>query len=139
MPGYPEGSDPALGSVGENNKWRPLNGQKEGTGLTLQVLNNLESGSDWNEYLKSSIYEWDNGTPDAVTLNIRKMTHDPDCRAVRRAMKVCNANYGPTDWRGVNQILLQDEYISTSLAKMKDYYLGGTNRAQKQYSEYMCL
>jgi len=135
LPGYPE-SDPSLGSVGDNNLWKPISTQDPNTGLSLQVLNNLQAGSDWHDYLKSSIYEWDNGTPDAVTLKIRSMTWDPECRAVRRAMKVCNANYGPTDWRGVNQILLQDEYIITSLAKMNDYYLEGTNRAQKQYT--MC-
>ena len=142
LPGYPE-MDPGLGRVGEHNKWKPLttnNNNNQNTnnnnGLSLTVLNNLVSGSDWNEFLQTSISDWDNGTPDAVTLNIRTMAHDPDCRAVRRAMKVCNANYGPTDWRGVNQILLQDEYIITSLAKMNDYYLEGTNRAQKQYT--MC-
>ena len=136
LPGYPD-EDPSLGSVNDHNKWSPLSGETDGVGgLSLQVLNNLSGGSDWDEYLKSSIYEWDHGTPDAVTLNIRSMTYDPECRAVRRAMKVCNANYGPTDWRGVNQILLQDDYIITSLAKMNDYYLEGTNRAQKQYT--MC-
>ena len=136
MPGYPE-LDPSLGSVGEHNKWKPPNGQNEWSdGLQLTVLNNLKSGSGWSDYLKTSLSEWNNGSPDAVTLNMREMSNDPDCRAVRRAMKVCNGNYGPTDWRGVNQILLQDEYIITSLAKMNDYYLDGTNRAQKQYT--MC-
>lgn len=136
LSGYPE-SDPSMGSVGQHNVWKPNNNGNEGrSGLKLQVLNNLVVGSDWNEHMESSIYDWDNGTPDAVALNIRSMTHDPDCRAVRRAMKVCNANYGATDWRGVNQILLQDDYIITSLAKMNDYYLEGTNKAQKQYT--MC-
>lgn len=135
LPGYPE-MDPSLGSVGEHNKWKPMDGEQDRAGLTLTVLNNLQYGSDWNDFFQTSMSEWDNGLPDAVTLNIRKLEHDPDCRAVRRAMKVCNANYGPTDWRGVNQILLQDEYIITSLAKMNDYYLEGTNKAQKQYT--MC-
>ena len=133
LPGWPD-SDPNLGSVGENNIWE-TDGQFRG--LTLQVLNNLESGSNWNEFFETAIQDWDNGDPDAVTLYIRESTqYDPDCRAVRKAMKVCNGNYGPTDWRGVNQILLQDEYIITSLAKMNDYYLDGTNNAQKQYT--MC-
>ncbi|KAL7431143.1 hypothetical protein ACHAXH_002558 [Discostella pseudostelligera] len=136
LPGYPE-SDPSLGSVGKNAKWIPLDGEVEGNGLTLSVLNNLASGSDWDEYFNTAIYDWDNGTPDAVTFSLRTMdSYDPDCQAVRRAMKVCNGNYGPTDWRGVNQILLQDNYIVTSLAKMNDYYLEGTDIAQKQYT--MC-
>mmetsp|Transcript_18216 Transcript_18216/g.32577 ORF Transcript_18216/g.32577 Transcript_18216/m.32577 type:complete len:635 (+) Transcript_18216:331-2235(+) len=136
LSGYPE-SDPSMGSVGQHNVWKPNNkGNEARSGLKLQVLNNLVLGSDWNEHMESSIYDWGHGTPDAVALNIRSMTHDPDCRAVRRAMKVCNANYGATDWRGVNQILLQDDHIITSLAKMNDYYLEGTNKAQKQYT--MC-
>ena len=105
-------------------------------GLTLQVLNNLDESSGWNQYFETALNDWDNGTPDAVNLYLRTTSYDPDCRAVRKAMKVCNGNYGPTDWRGINQILLQDGFIITSLAKMNDYYLDGTNMAQKQYT--MC-
>eukprot|EP00956_Cyclotella_meneghiniana_P017349 scaffold28190_cov70-Cyclotella_meneghiniana.AAC.3 len=132
LPGWPEG-DPNLGSVGEVNFW-DMDGNYHG--LTLQVLNNLEEGSDWHQYFDTSVIDWNDGTPDAVNLYLRYSAYDADCRAVRKAMKVCNGNYGPTDWRGVNQILLQDEYIITSLAKMNDYYLEGTNMAQKQYT--MC-
>jgi predicted Zn-dependent protease len=132
FPGWPEG-DPSLGSVGESNVW-DMNGKYKG--LKLQVLNNLDEGSDWHQYFETAMTDWDGGTPDAVSLYLRSSTYDADCRAVRKAMKVCNGNYGPTDWRGVNQILLQDEYIITSLAKMNDYYLEGTNMAQKQYT--MC-
>ncbi|KAL7535150.1 hypothetical protein ACHAWF_005072 [Thalassiosira exigua] len=139
LPGYPE-KDPGLGTVGEHNLWRPLRDEKgeiiEGHGLSLTILNNLRSGSDWNEYLTTTLSEWDRGIPDAVSFGIRTIARDPDCRAVRRAMKVCNADYGPTEWRGVNQILLQDDMIVTSLAKVNDYYLEGTNRAQKMYT--MC-
>jgi hypothetical protein len=140
LPGVPEG-DPNLGSVGEKNRWAQSSSSSDGSvsgvgGLTLPILNNLVDGSDWVDYLERSVSDWDSGTPDAVTLRILSTTYDPDCRAVRMAMKVCNGNYGPTDWRGVNQVLLQDDYIITSLAKMNDYYLEGTNAAQKIYT--MC-
>ena len=131
LPGWPD-EDPMLGSVGDHNVWKT----KGESGLTLPVLNNLDSNSNWRRILKASIQQWNDGIPKAVEINIREMTYDPDCRAVRKAMKVCNGNYGPTNWRGVNQILLQDDYIITSLAKMNDYYLEGTNRAQKMYT--MC-
>lgn len=131
LPGWPD-EDPMLGSVGDHNVWKT----KGRSGLTLPVLNNLDSNSNWRRLLKASIQQWNDGIPKAVDINIREMTYDPDCRAVRKAMKVCNGNYGPTNWRGVNQILLQDDYIITSLAKMNDYYLEGTNRAQKLYT--MC-
>ncbi|KAL7484966.1 hypothetical protein ACHAW6_010565 [Cyclotella cf. meneghiniana] len=132
VPGWPEG-DPSHGSVGENSVW-DMNGKYNG--LTLQVLNNLDESSGWNQYFETALSDWDNGTPDAVNLYLRTTSYDPDCRAVRKAMKVCNGNYGPTDWRGINQILLQDGFIITSVAKMNDYYLDGTNMAQKQYT--MC-
>ena len=131
LPGWPD-EDPMLGSVNEHNVWKT----KGQSGLRLQVLNNLESDSNWREIFQSSIEQWNEGSPKAVDMSVRQMSYDPDCRAVRRSMKVCNGNYGPTNWRGVNQILLQNEYIITSLAKMNDYYLEGTNRAQKMYT--MC-
>jgi len=132
MPGFPE-EDPFVGMVGDHSRWVPTGR----SGLSLPILNNLVEGSDWAEYLEVTVSDWDNGTPDAVSLRIRGMEeYDPDCQAVRMAIKVCNGDYGPTDWRGVNQVLLQDEYIITSIAKMNDYYLEGTDGAQKHYT--MC-
>jgi hypothetical protein len=138
LPGFPEG-DPNLGSVGEHNRWDAgaTGDGAGGGGLTLPIVDNLVYGSDWAGYLEESASDWDSGSPDAVTLRVvRSSEYDPDCRAVRMAVKVCNGDYGPTDWRGVNQVLLQNEYIITSLAKMNDYYLEGTTAAQKMYT--MC-
>jgi hypothetical protein len=134
LPGIPEG-DPNMGSVGVHQKWLPVNGEEDGRGLTLQIVDNLANGSDWDDYFRAYVEEWDNGT-DAVTLNIRTTSYDPDCRGVLRAMKVCNGNYGPTEWNGVNLILVKDGYIISSIAKMNDYYLEGTNEAQRKFT--MC-
>jgi hypothetical protein len=134
MPGWPDLSNPNdIGKVGDHNMWVA---DLVDNGLNLVVLNSLDRGSDWNEYFRESISDWDNGTPDSVTLQIERVQNDPECQPVRRAMKVCNGDYGPTDWRGVNQIILSNDYIITSVAKMNDYYLEGTNRAQKLYT--MC-
>ena len=113
LPGSPEG-DPSLGTVGRHQQWLPVDGEDVGHGLSLTIVNNLISGSDWDDYFNTYITEWDNGSPDAVTLKVRTMDYDPTCRGVLRAMKVCNGNYGPTDWNGVNQVLLKDEYIVSS-------------------------
>ena len=126
-PGWPD-EEPS----GAHSAWKT-----EGrSGLTLQVLNNLEPNSDWREILVQSIEQWNNGSPKAVEVNISEMTYDPECQAERKALKVCNGNYGPTNWRGYNQILLQDEYIVASVAHMNDHYLIGSSRAQKLYT--MC-
>lgn len=135
LPGVPEG-DPNMGSVGVHQKWLPVDGEEDGGGgLMLQIVDNLSYGSNWDDYFKTYVQEWDNGT-DAVTLNIRTSTYDPDCRGVLRAMKVCNGNYGPTEWNGVNLIMVKDGYIISSIAKMNDYYLQGTNEAQRKFT--MC-
>eukprot|EP00573_Skeletonema_grethae_P010686 CAMPEP_0201705912 /NCGR_PEP_ID=MMETSP0578-20130828/47236_1 /ASSEMBLY_ACC=CAM_ASM_000663 /TAXON_ID=267565 /ORGANISM="Skeletonema grethea, Strain CCMP 1804" /LENGTH=530 /DNA_ID=CAMNT_0048194251 /DNA_START=152 /DNA_END=1741 /DNA_ORIENTATION=+ len=134
MPGWPDGSNPNdVGKVGEHNMWVA---DLVDNGLNLIVLNSLDRGSDWNDFFRESISDWDNGTPDSVTLKVRRVPKDPECTPVRRTMKVCNGDYGPTDWRGVNQIILANDFIISSVAKMNDYYLEGTNRAQKLYT--MC-
>ena len=134
MSGWPDLSNPNdVGKVGEHNKWVA---DLVDNGLNLVVLNSLDKGSDWNDYFRESISDWDTGAPDSVTLQIKRVQNDPECTPVRRAMKVCNGDYGPTDWRGVNQLILSNDYIITSVAKMNDYYLEGTNRAQKLYT--MC-
>jgi hypothetical protein len=151
LPGTPEG-DPNLGSVGVTKKWLPLDyddddegGEYDGDdglidgmgGLRLQIVDNLSNGSDWHDYLTRYVSEWDDGYPDAVTLDVRTdQGYDPMCRGVVRAMKVCNGDYGPTEWNGINQILTKDGYILSSIAKMNDYYLEGTNNATKGYT--MC-
>lgn len=120
LPGSPDG-DPSLGTVGQHQQWLPVDGEEVGSGLSLTIVNNLIiSGSDWDTYFNTYITEWDDGSPDAVTLKIRSMDYDPTCRGVLRAMKVCNGNYGPTDWNGVNQVLLKDEYIVSS-SELKKY------------------
>mmetsp|Transcript_15631 Transcript_15631/g.26645 ORF Transcript_15631/g.26645 Transcript_15631/m.26645 type:complete len:571 (-) Transcript_15631:695-2407(-) len=134
MPGWPDMSNPNdEGKVGDHNMWVA---DLVDNGLNLVVLNSLDRGSDWNDYFRESISDWDNGSPDSVTLQIKRVPNDPECTPVRRTMKVCNGDYGPTDWRGVNQIILANDYIISSVAKMNDYYLEGTNRAQKLYT--MC-
>eukprot|EP00986_Skeletonema_menzelii_P003131 scaffold925_cov150-Skeletonema_menzelii.AAC.4 len=132
MPNWPENPND-VGKVGEHSMWVA---DLVDNGLNLVVLNSLDKGSDWNGFFLESIKDWDNGTPDSVTLKIKRVTSDPECSPVRRTMKVCNGDYGPTDWRGVNQIILANDYIISSVAKMNDYYLEGTNRAQKLYT--MC-
>merc|ERR1712087_10936 len=61
---------------------------------------------------------------------------DRDCEPVFQSMKVCNGDYGPTPWVGVNEMILEDDKIIMSRAKMNDYYLSSASEAKKQYT--MC-
>ena len=103
-------------------------------GLDITVLNALDDR--WTSIFDASILDWDNGQPDALTLSTRKVAVDPDCSPVDGRIKVCNGDYGATDWRGINTAFLQNGFIVHSAAKLNDYHLQGGSQAQKEYT--MC-
>lgn len=51
-------------------------------------------------------------------------------------MKVCNGDYGDTRWKGINQVLISNGWIISSIAKMNEFYLGSASFDQRQYT--MC-
>jgi len=52
------------------------------------------------------------------------------------SIKVCNDNFGATDWKGYNRILLHNGRIIASLANMNDYYLNEMDDEELLYT--MC-
>jgi hypothetical protein len=111
------------------DRWRG-NGQ----GLQMEILNALDDY--WYPYFVLAVQQWDNGTPDALTLSTSIRSPEPNCEPVQGKLKVCNGNYGDTRWRGINQILLTNGYIIASSAKMNEFYLSGSGDDQMQYT--MC-
>jgi hypothetical protein len=57
-------------------------------------------------------------------------------------LQVCNGNFGPTGWLGINEMQIQymsandPGVIVTSVAKMNEYYLYNAEYASRQYT--MC-
>lgn len=49
---------------------------------------------------------------------------------------MCNANYGDTGWIGLNEVELQNGYITASVAKMNEYYLRNADFEKRKYT--MC-
>jgi len=124
-------SDPHVGN-NSTELW-PTSGTG---GLSLEILNALDS--TWQKEFQNAVYDWDNGTPDALTLTVKKGTVDPSCTQVGGLQKVCNNNFGKTGWLGINEILQDTStgFIQSSVAKMNEYYLHSANAAQRQYT--MC-
>ena len=91
---------------------------------------------------KTKVADWDGGYPDSLTLGTEfyqmagSESWDPDCSHINGKVKVCNADYGNTRWKGHNEILL-DGYgnIISSIARMNEFYLQGDDD-QMQYT--MC-
>ena len=104
--------------------------------LRLTVLNALEP--KWDLQFNRSIQEWENGSPDVLTLDVRRVRVEPDCYPETGRLKVCNGDYGETDWYGINSLLLVNEgtVIRSSAAQLNDWLLDPSSAARKQYT--MC-
>lgn len=108
-----------------------------GNGLELTIVNALDL--NWHEYFNISVQQWDDGTPDSLTLSI-EIADEPDtnCSPMAGYIKVCNGNYGPTEWEGINHAFLDSRgHIYASTAQMNEYFLfESSNTANRQYT--MC-
>ena len=102
-------------------------------GLSLTIENALED--KWTPYFTKYVAEWDNGSPDALTLTTTRVSVDSSCQAATGVLKVCNGNYGNTDWNGITlNVMQQNGYIISSVSKMNDYFLDGLSDADKSYT-----
>jgi len=123
--------------MGDNTKhaWRTNNGKKKG--LDLELQNALDE--TWQNEFYLAVKDWDEGTPDALTLSTKKVAVNYNtCSPVNGVMKVCNANYGATGWLGVNEVIttVPAGIITQSVAKMNEYYLLNAGPDDRQYT--MC-
>jgi hypothetical protein len=103
-------------------------------GLTLNVVNSLDT--KWQTEFQKAVAQWDNGSPDALTLSTAEISPDSTCGQIMGKLKVCNGNYGSTQWLGINEQLIQGGWMISSAARMNDYYLDNAMESQRQYT--MC-
>lgn len=122
--------------------WREPTGSG---GLQLEVLNALDD--QWIPAFEEYIARWDAGyqndtnTIDPLSLSVERVAVDPDCEPVDGKLKACNADYGETDWRGINIALAdQDNYIQNSISKYNDYWMtvGDMQNDDNQMKYTMC-
>lgn len=114
----------------EANLWR-TNGK---SGLEIVLVNALDT--DWHNFFYTAVDDWNSGTPDTLTLLTETAEPDSVCEAIDGKIKVCNGNYGATNWRGINKILLENNWIYSSAARMNEYYTSSNDDSQRQYT--MC-
>ena len=136
------------GGNGGGNQGDPSNAfrwKNKGKGLELEILNALDD--TWQTTFDIAIADWDQGTPDSLSLFVTQVEPESVCEAVDDKMKVCNGNYGDTGWRGLNEVLLdrRTNIITSSAARMNEYYLrmsglGSSllNQARDQRQYTMC-
>ena len=121
--------DPFAGGV-EVPQWR-----SEGSGgLEVEFLNALDSS--WQVEFQLGIADWDYGNPDALTLSSTQIDIETKCSHVEGKVKVCNGDYGSTNWRGLCEVLQdRDGFITSANVRMNEFYLASEPEA-RQYS--MC-
>lgn len=112
---------------GEVTPWKSSNG-----GLKLSVVNALDDS--WADIFDEYVGQWDDA--DALELTTRQIAADPACDPILGELKVCNGDYGETDWRGINLNLIRNGYIVQGVSKMNDYFLDRSSAAERSYT--MC-
>jgi hypothetical protein len=126
---------PKIINFGDLFQFDPFKGKKDvnhwpnaGTGFHLTLLNALEP--EWNQYFYKSITQWDNGEPDTMTLYTDTRPYPQhNCTTEEGYLKVCNGNYGATQWVGATALLMNGKNgnITSAYAKMNEYYIFSRN------------
>ena len=101
------------------------------SGLSITIVDALEE--KYHNVFELAVNDWNSGTPDVLHLRTRAIFPDPECKSQTGSIRVCNADYGPTNWKGQNSVLLRDNEIYASVAKMNDFYLDRSNDATREY------
>jgi hypothetical protein len=119
--------------LGQTSVWMQSNGQ---SGLELTLINALDA--EWYPYFYRAVEQWDAGSGSLDSLTLSTYTSDPDseCSPLSGFIKVYNGNYGNTDWKGINKVILKNDKIESSVAQMNEYYFGGNDGNARQYT--MC-
>jgi hypothetical protein len=114
--------------------WGTTRGQP---GLKLHILNALTE--DWHSFYDVALLDWENGSPDVLTLTTETVESDFGCNPENQiddVMKVCNGDYGDNGWRGLNTCIIVGGTIVSSVAQMNEFYLADASDEWKQYT--MC-
>lgn len=120
-------SDHGIG-MNETVQWE----SKGNNGLDLVVENALDDR--WEPYFDEYIALWGNGEPDSLSLTTQRVSADSSCSPSFGRLKVCNDNYGLTDWKGMNLNLVKDGYIVFGVSKMNDFFLAQASDVEKKYT-----
>lgn len=96
--------------------------------LELEIQSALES--KWQGFLDVSMRDWNNSP--ALVLTLEQIAYESSCRPEIGKLKICNADYGTTDWRGFTIVLLQGNQIIASTIKLNDFY--SASDAWNQYN-----
>ena len=110
-------NDPYSGRTTDVAKWDNFGA----SGLSLDLLNALDDS--WQNFFMLAVADWDVGSPDSLSLYSERIDYEFECAPVAGKVKVCNGDYGEVNWRGINEAVLENGFITASAARMNEFYL----------------
>jgi hypothetical protein len=123
--------DPREGNASQV-RWPSQGGQ----GIALEVLNAADES--WEKWIQLTVSDWDHGDPniDPLSLTITRVERDINCTQVEGKIKLCNGDYGETQWRGLNDVayIVHTNQIVSSAARLNEWYLQKESDDQKLYT-----
>lgn len=85
----------------------------------------MENACDdsWTPFFEQSFADWNE--TEALILSSRRVSYDATCEPSQGRLKVCNGDYGNTDWRGINSAIISvsTDYLVYSISKLNDFHL----------------
>jgi hypothetical protein len=124
-------ADPREGNASQVS-WPSQGGQ----GIALEVLNAADES--WDKWIELTVSDWDHGDSniDPLSLTITRVERDINCTQVEGKIKLCNGDYGETQWRGLNDLvfIVQTSQIVSSAARLNEWYLQKESDDQKLYT-----
>jgi len=90
-------------------------------GLYLTVENACDE--TWTQFFDQSLLDWNE--TEALILKSQRVPYDFECNPSRGRLKVCNGDYGLTEWKGINTAVMSAStgMVVYSVSKLNDYHL----------------
>lgn len=99
-------------------------------GLRLELASALDD--HWQADLEVSVDKWNAfGAIDLTIVNVARET-DEGCEPVWGKVKICNLNYGETNWRGLIEVFFRSGNVVATSLRVNDFY--SMERGWAQYT-----
>jgi hypothetical protein len=87
-------------------------------GLRLEVRSAVQD--HWQPFVNEAVADWSGSN--ALELTMTRIDYQSQCFADVGFVKICNADYGDTGWKGLTLIYLRGSVVVASSIRLNDFY-----------------
>ena len=117
--------------------------EEGGGGIKIEVLSTLDPSSEWQNVLETTMRDWEESgaveftSSSPVTIehelsSSKSPIDDILCQPIPGKIKICEGNYGETEWKGITLVVLEENKIVASSIRLNNFYRT-SNDAVGQY------